>query len=200
MADLLCEWCRVNYKRDRRAARSYGMWGLCGDCYAELGQPKLGSGRPTIGRDGKVNFGRFPAAAEAPSPAATATLPELPKLNPTREQRSEKMENKRVRQMRTDIDAAEVQADRNNGMKLKELGKKYDVSDGWICTHTHPAPNRNGNMASAESRTTTTRRAKIVVPKANRLNRDEILADLRAKRDAYEQAIDALTRAYSFEQ
>src|SRR5271170_1683359 len=90
VADLLCEWCRVNYKRDRRAGRSYGMWGLCGDCYAELGQPKLGSGRPTIGRDGKVNFGRFPAAVEAPSPVATATLPELPKLNPTREQRSEK--------------------------------------------------------------------------------------------------------------
>lgn len=43
-------------------------------------------------------------------------------------------------QMRTDVDWKAVQADRNKGMKLREIEKKYGVSTPTICAHTDPRP------------------------------------------------------------
>jgi hypothetical protein len=97
----------------------------------------------------------------------------------------------------TKIDWAAVQRDRDAGIPVSELEKKYGVSNPTIYTHTHKA---NGNGRAGGGKKSQARNAKAKPPHGTNgaarsngsLSISDLVSDLRKRRDALTSAIEAI--------
>lgn len=91
------------------------------------------------------------------------------------------------------IDWAAVQADRDAGVPVTELVKKYGVSNPSIYTKTKS--NKNGNdRAGGQKRPRPQKPGGRFSKAARSLDTADILAELRKRRDALTSAIEAIER------
>jgi hypothetical protein len=146
MPDALCQPCRAR-GRARPATRlvptSPGARTThvpkCDECYERRIPIELTPLEKAIAIEASPPARPAPAAPifpEAPLFRPAEPIPASLKPNPHPRARA----GQKGFSMRSDIDWKVVQADRNAGMKLREIEKKYRVSQPTICTHTKPRP------------------------------------------------------------
>lgn len=137
---LWCANCEVQGRDKKKAARTYGRWGLCEECYVELGRPPLGAPKPTR-PETSVHVPSLEVRAEEPVPSdvigKALHLHGKVSANDVRKKRNEIEKEATVD---TKERAASMQADRNGGMSVPDVAKKHGVTVSVVYGYTKMKP------------------------------------------------------------
>lgn len=142
MAEALCRPCEARGRRvpaHHLVPVSPGARQVipkCGDCWRQNVPVELTALERAIAAERPAPPAAPPAPDPPPAPIFRPAEPIPASLRPNSHPRT----RKKGIPMRTDIDWNAVQADRNAGMKLREIEEKYGVSRPTICTRTSPRP------------------------------------------------------------
>lgn len=166
---LYCANCEVNGRDRIKAARSYGKWGLCEECFIALGRPLLGAPRPVRKRD-EVHVAAL-VMEVAPTPwkvrqesqasdVITNALVAHGKIsvNDVRAAQVEKEARVETGWSREKMDERSrlMQADRDASMSVAAIAAKYKVNVATVYNHTKA----NGAKAQVSTKLATTKPAK----------------------------------------
>lgn len=180
MADALCV-PHKNRNSEVLASRIVNGVAMCSDCYEGKPIQNIASrfSTPSIHVRGDDPQLAAPAAGKTQSPWRTNPEAKTPPVNPE--------EKKKMPRERTDLDWNKIQNERSDGASVAELSRKYKVANSMIYTRTKaPASGRTARAPRELQR-------KITPAHSNGDGSyAQIVALLRAKRDALTEVIDKL--------
>ena len=158
--------------------------GLCPDC--QDNQQDV-AGKRKIGRRSFCEAHFAKRLGQGPRTKLPAETPAKPKDRAAQVAGKASLGDRRKMSKGKDIDWNQVQRDRDAGMPIAQLEKKYKVSNPTIYTHTHGAA-KNGVKARRTNERTNERKARS----QNGGSFDAVLAGLRERRAPLDQAISTI--------